>query len=55
MGTFFYFDGQLIESVDQILSESEAFLTVARLTYDLGCALRDITWSIGSDFACIWD
>ena len=55
MGTFFYFGGQLVESVDYILSESEDFLRVARLSYDLGCELSDIVWSIGADFACIWD
>ena len=55
MGTFFYFEGQLVESVDYILSESEAFLRVARLSYDLDCQLSDISWSIGANFACIWD
>ena len=55
MGTFFYVDGQLVESVDYILSESEAFLRVARLSYDLGCSLGDISWGVEGCLACVLD
>lgn len=55
MGTFFYCNGQLVESVDYILSESDAFLRVARLSYDLGCEISDIFWSVCDDWACAFD
>jgi hypothetical protein len=55
MSTFFYFRGQLVESIEGMLSESEALLRIAVLSFELGCSLKDITWSIGADLACTLD
>lgn len=55
MSTSFYFEGVLVESVEGILSESEAFLRVARLSYDLGCRLGDISWGVEDCLACVLD